>query len=247
MAAVAPGKRFHPYRPLRAMLSARSAPTVQISEHLPRSSAAPHCPVTQATAERPHSSPHHPGGDGRQRAELRRPATSRPVTTRTLDRRDARHEAMDTMAVRDRSTRRGVRRGELDCAGHPAAQLDTHHRGGLDPGGHSCGLARHATPPAPVPAPPDRVTARLAAFVPATINGELHTGWSRLGRAARDIWIVPDRGRAADGPEAAGAGVADRGTRNQQIASKPAAALETVNNMTATSWASSAPPTAPRP
>ena len=75
------------------------------------------------------------------------------------------------------------------------------------------------------------MTARLAAFVPATINGELHTGWSRLGRAARDIWIVPDRGRAADGPEAAGAGVADRGTRNQQIASKPAAALETVKHV----------------
>jgi hypothetical protein len=118
-----------------------------------------------------------PGGGSRQRAELRRPATSRPVMTRTLDRRDVRHEAMDTMAIRHRSTRCGARRSELDCAGHQAAQLDAHHRSGLDPGGRGRGLARNATPPTPVPARLGGVTTPLAAFVPATMNGELHTGW----------------------------------------------------------------------
>ena len=75
------------------------------------------------------------------------------------------------------------------------------------------------------------MTARLAAFVPPTRTASCTPAGSRLGRTLRDIWIVPDRGRAADGPEAAGAGVADRGTRNQQIASKPAAALETVKHV----------------
>src|ERR1051326_7066866 len=68
--------------------------------------------------------------------------------TSSLDRTEARDEAVRAMVLPGIGAGRGVRRGELDRAGGQDAQLDAHHLGRLAAGGCRRILAR-CRPPLP--------------------------------------------------------------------------------------------------
>jgi len=65
-----------------------------------------------------------------------------------LDRKEARYETVDKVAVPGSGTGGGVRGGQCGRAGYPAGQLGADRVGGVDPGRH-CRDRRQYAPPLP--------------------------------------------------------------------------------------------------
>ena len=149
-----------------------------------------------------HGRQHHKSRRHRRAAARPWPGSHGARVQGHFDRREVRHEAMDTMAVAGRRTRRGVRRGQLDRRGSPPRQLGAHHRGGLDSGGRGRRLGWRAPQPAPVP-PPGR-------------------GWVIAQRDAEPGAQIADPAEPGAGPVGAGGGCRGRrSTRSKTSATPP--------------------------